>query len=110
MSCPISNDIALIIKKLENIEHKVQTNSQTVNTSLNNIESELKTLRDLMSREQNTNAINGFISSKEQFVKDKVREFMLTNFNIQALNDSIEGEIYDFIVDKIWDLIIKHVI
>jgi hypothetical protein len=77
---------------------------------LDGVNAELKSLYAPVTQQQTNNAINGFFASKEQMVKDEVRKFMLANFNIQALDDKIEGEIYDFIVDKVWDLTVGRFI
>ncbi len=110
------SDSAVILEKIENIESTlidIQTKLQKyqdAEKSIANIESELKLLYAQSKGQNDKSAIDGFFASKEQLVKDQVREFMLSNFNIQALDDSIEGEIYDFIVDKVWELTVGRFI
>ena len=42
-------------------------------------------------------------------VKNEVRKFMLAKCNIVAMDDKTEGEMYDFAVEAIWDIVAKYV-
>jgi hypothetical protein len=42
-------------------------------------------------------------------LKRELREFMLKHFNIKALDDKTEGEMYDTAVDVLCDLLSKYV-
>ena len=54
--------------------------------------------------------IDAFFSGKEQVIKDEVREYMLANYNITSLDDKLEGKMYDYMVDAIWNLVVKKYI
>jgi hypothetical protein len=54
------------------------------------------------------NFIKDFFGDKEHLVKEEVREFMLEHFNIESIDDEVEGDIYDFIVETIWGLIFNR--
>jgi hypothetical protein len=46
-------------------------------------------------------------SEIEKQIKEKFRTFMLKHCNIRLLNDKTEGEMYDFMVDSLWDIALK---
>jgi hypothetical protein len=51
-----------------------------------------------------TSTIKQFLADKEPLVKMAIREYMLKNFNITALDDTLEGEMYDYLIGTVWDL------
>lgn len=72
---------------------------------------ELSEQEQKQAQEQHTNnVIAEYFSERKQEIKDEVRMFMLFNFNISHLDDKIEGDAYDFIVDKIWELTVGRVV
>lgn len=109
--------IDLILTKLEKLEKLDLIESIASSQSLQSLQS-LQLVRqpsdypveqqqknnEIVEKKETENFINEFFTGKEQFIKDEVREFMLKNFNIKQLDDKVEGDIYDYIVDKIWDL------
>lgn len=60
--------------------------------------------------ESGPSLIDAFFAGKEQVIKDEIREYMLANYNITALDDQLEGKMYDYMVDAIWHLAIKKYI
>ena len=80
------------------------------NNSSQEIDTSVATTNDVQSPQEAPNLIDAFFSGKEQVIKDEIREFMLANYNISALDDQLEGKMYDYMVDAIWHLAIKKYI
>jgi hypothetical protein len=99
---------------MENSDEPAETNSNqqdilnAILQRLENIEAQLSksksNLLPIESRQKTGNMLVDYFSNKQQMIKDDIREFMLSNFNIESLEDNTEGDIYDYIVDQVFNL------
>lgn len=56
------------------------------------------------------NPISGFFNSKKNLIKKDVRDYMLKNYNIESLDDKTEGDLYDAMIDGIYELTVGRFI
>lgn len=58
-------------------------------------------------KEQNELLQKLSLGTGDSSVKEEIKEYLLKNCNISWLNDTIEGEVYDVLLDAIWYIIFK---
>lgn len=56
--------------------------------------------------QEEKNIISDIINGKKDELKKDITEFMLANCNINALDDKTEEQIYDLVIDGIWQLVV----
>jgi len=109
--CKNNKQMQEMMEKMNNVDDIVnnilKNNLQDMFSKIDNIEYNVKEQKSSFEQTKNS-IVYQLLKDREQDFKDSVREFMLENCNIEFLNDDIEGNIYDFITDKIWDLILKR--
>ena len=87
----------------------VQTSTETAATAVQTSTEVEPADTPMPANETDTSpsAIKQFLANKEHIVKLAIREYMLKNFNITALDDSLEGEMYDYLIGTVWDLTVN---
>jgi hypothetical protein len=87
----------------------VQTSTETAATAVQTSTEVEPADTPMPANETDTSpsAIKQFLANKEPIVKLAIREYMLKNFNITALDDALEGEMYDYLIGTVWDLTVN---
>ncbi len=92
--CKCNERYELILEKLAEIQSAVERAGSIKHNDANNDGNAV------------SNIAEDFIDGKKDEIKKDIAAFMLANFNIKQLDDSIEGDIYEFVAEKLLDLTI----
>lgn len=85
--------------ELKDTINKLQQDITKLQDTINKLQQDITIIRET------TATTNQKISEKEEDIKLCIKTFMLDNFNIEALDDKIEGDVYDFITNTITNIL-----